>query len=243
MLLVVEPGNPPTVFILTPSTVSTGGLLKPNANARLQLSAGGVESNTEPLTYAWSLSSTDPTALVDLSESTISSTGVSLSNLVMLPNTLRPGARYTFQLQATATLSGLVSSATTTFTLNAPPYGGVMNIAPNPPYTALDSVLTLTGDQWFDDASDLPLVYAFYYVDSTQSTDETALTSMGQETVSNTITWQNPPAGNYTLICQVFDTFGASARATRPILVEAAALDVAAATANIFDSITRRRFV
>ena len=229
------------MFILTPSTALTGGVLKPNANERLQLSAGGITSTAEPLTYVWSLLSPDPTALVDLSDTAVSSTGTRLTNLIVLANRLRAGAAYTFQLQATGTLSGLISSASTTFTLNAPPYCGVMNIDPDPPYIALDSVLTLTGDQWFDDASDLPLVYAFYYVDSTQATDETAWTSMGQETISNTITWRNPPGGNYSVICQVIDTFGASAQVARPVEVDTAALDVAAATVNIFGNIDRSR--
>ena len=242
VVLNVEPGDPPTAFIITPSTALTGGVFKPNANARLQLGAGGAESSSEPLAYLWSLLSTDPTAVVDLSDPTICSTGVSLTSLVILANTLRAGARYTFQLQATGTLSGLVSSATITFSLNAPPYGGVLNLAPNPPYIALQSQVSLTGDQWFDDASDLPLVYAFYYVEALQAADESAWTSLGQETVSNTINWRNPPGGNYTLICQVIDTFGATAQATRGALVETAALDVAAATTNIFASIQSSRF-
>jgi hypothetical protein len=122
---------------------------------------------------------------------------------------------------STSVLSGLSSVAAATVKVNTPPYGGTMALTPDPPYQALTTDITITAEQWFDDVQDYPLVYAFYFVDSSTSIDSKSWTALGQETVSNVKIWRDPPAGNYTLTCRVVDTFGSSTFVQKILIVEA----------------------
>jgi hypothetical protein len=102
--------------------------------------------------------------------------------------------------------------------MNAAPFGGSMALTPDPPYVALSVPIGISAIQWFDDESDLPLVYSFAYAPNPAPGTAVA-TSLGREGISPVGAWEAPIVGNWTLVLTVKDTFGASAvRAPRPPL-------------------------
>jgi hypothetical protein len=96
----VVAGNPPSVFITTPSASS--GSFKPNINSRLRLAANMAGGSSVGIAFAWSISSSDTSAFVDLSSTTVTSTGIALPDLVILPHALRTGATYNVQVELAA---------------------------------------------------------------------------------------------------------------------------------------------
>ncbi|KAL3926913.1 MAG: hypothetical protein SGPRY_003073, partial [Prymnesium sp.] len=205
---------------------------EPNNNERgLHLTASIASDTDAEIAYSWSIASEQ--SYGDFSS--LTSTGLFLSDLVLLPGVLRAGASYTFrpstnewpppdarchphQVDATSALGGTASSWLTLKT-NAPPFGGTMRLSPDPPYLALLGAITLTASQWFDDPEDLPLLYSFFYGDSPQAAEE-SWTPMSQAKLYPTHIWRNPPAGNFTLSCKVMDVFGAETVTQRQSIVE-----------------------
>ncbi|KAL3928713.1 MAG: hypothetical protein SGPRY_002275 [Prymnesium sp.] len=206
-----------------------------NANERLHLTANVASDTDAEMAYAWSIASEHSHA----DFSSLTSTGLFHSNLVLLPGVLRAGASYTFrvrlvaltrshnlsdgkchphQVDANSVLGGTASSWLT-LKANAPPFGGTMSISPEPPYLALLAEITVTALQWFDDPEDMPLLYSFFYADSPQAADE-SWTPISEAKLYPSQIWRNPPAGNFTIICKVMDTFGAKTGTQRKITVE-----------------------
>ncbi|KAL1515191.1 hypothetical protein AB1Y20_004252 [Prymnesium parvum] len=211
-----------SVSITTP-TVDTTALFRPNSNSRLQLSTNASISR---VSYLWTARSLDGSEVLDLESLNVSSTGNSLPSLVVLPNVLKAGGSYFFRVYAT-TPSGKTAAANLTLVLSTPPYGGTFSISTDPPYKALSSDITMIAEQWSGNVDDLPLSYAFYFVDSKHALEEELWTALGPASVSNVATWYDPPAGNFTLTCRVFDTSSASTFVQQEISIESTVLDSA----------------
>lgn len=97
----------PAVYINLQPSSAGGRAYKPSASERLHLSVGSLSIASAPAySYLWSISNFDETALVNLSSPTATSTGERLSSLVMLPNVLRVGSVYTFQVERPLLLCG-----------------------------------------------------------------------------------------------------------------------------------------
>ncbi|KAL1503534.1 hypothetical protein AB1Y20_012013 [Prymnesium parvum] len=233
-------GDVPAVVIDKPQIPSLQRAFKPSPTARLVLSAVlSGSSSALPLQYKWSISSYDTSSLVNLTSSAVTSTGDSLPHLVVLANVLRPGAAYTFQVSVTSLLDAAWSSASTVIEMNAPPYGGTLRVSPAPPYYALTTSLTIVAEQWFDDPDDLPLSYAFFYSETRHAQVEKYFTAMGQAVIGNTKVWRNPPPGNFTISCKVFDTYNASATVQRNVDIKNVVLDSNKSTAILSEIQTR----
>ena len=81
------------------------------------------------LELAWSVSPSE----VTLALGNVTSTGDTAPRLVVLPNTLRPGGTYIFQLRAT--YGGHTASSTCQVAMNRAPFGGRLQVSLNPnPY-------------------------------------------------------------------------------------------------------------
>ena len=73
--------------------------------------------------------------------------------------------------------------------------------------------------QWFDDPEDLPLSYSFGVAPKNYQSMAQVQT-LGARATATSIVWQKPPAGNWTIICQIYDTFMATASKKVDITVE-----------------------
>ena len=224
----VESGVLPTV------SIASLAFAKQNANRKLVLEGtAAIADTTDPVTgdtipatgtidsYSWSIS--DPT--LDLA--TASATGTSQKNLVMLPNVLSAGNVYTFTLTATtiSELTGTPRSAfsTSEVTMNRAPYGGSLILSGfTVPARALETDVTLSAVQWFDDdPADYPLSYSFAY--GLTGSDESSYTTAGKRSFAASTTLLKPPEGNFTVVCYVYDSFLAFSKATTTLSVLAAA--------------------
>ena len=131
----VIPGTLPAV------SITRQGPERPNPAAKLALlGSAALPSDAgqqeEPMQLAWSVVPSD----VDLLTAA-SSTGTSGPNLVVSENQLQPGATYTFTLRATH--RGRHAEASSTVTINRPPYGGIVALEYVAPALALQTVVTI----------------------------------------------------------------------------------------------------
>ena len=119
-------------------TISIGSLvdLKQNPSSKLRLigevalpTSVSPPSDGARLELAWSVSPSE----VTLALGNVTSTGDTAPRLVVLPNTLRPGGTYIFQLRAT--YGGHTASSTCQVAMNRAPFGGRLQVSLNPnPY-------------------------------------------------------------------------------------------------------------
>lgn len=119
------------------------------------------------------------------------------------------------------------ATASLTLPLNSPPFGGTIKVSPTPPYFASTTDIAISGEQWFDDAADLPLTYAFYYVNAQHAGEDSSWTALGEPTLSNRKIWRKPPEGEWVLSCHVIDVFGAATLAQQAVSVQAVGLSLA----------------
>lgn len=132
----------------------------PADKLRLTSAAAMPGQPASALTYEWAVDD----ASLDLSSTAVSTTSNTRPNLALLPGMLRAGAEYTFTL--VASFQGRSASASMRVKMNSAPYGGSMSLSPEANFIALTTDITLTAIQWTDDASDMPLEYAFSYTNS-----------------------------------------------------------------------------
>jgi len=90
--------------------------------------------------------------------------GDSIFQLGIQANTLVPSKSYVFQLKTTylSNKNNLYATASVTIVLNAPPTGGSFATLPTQGF-ALTTIFNFNAFNWFDDASDYPLKYEFFY--------------------------------------------------------------------------------
>ena len=197
------------------------------------VATGEPGEEDEDIIYEWFIDPPD----ANLSSSRVTTTGAARNNLVLLPNMLRPGAMYTFELRAT--YRSVMGKAIVSVLMNRPPFGGSCVSEYDTPVVALSTPIKLTAIQWFDDVDDLPLTYSFGALDLGGSilSDDAAI-SLGQRSMVASSTWQRPSAGQYALLCFVQDTLNASARVELAVTVDEAEVDDAVVSA-VLDDMTR----
>ena len=78
-----------------------------------------------------------------------------------------------FELRASAL--GRVGVARMQVLMNRPPWGGSFKLEYVEPAVALQTDVTLTALQWFDDPTDLPITYSFGYFDEGGSVNSKTL--------------------------------------------------------------------
>ena len=97
-------------------------------------------------------------------------TSMSQTNLIVPINSLTPGATYTFTLrgyQAAGTPAETFGFSSLSLTINQPPRGGQDSFTVSPlSGEVLSTSFELNANGWVDDADDLPLTYAFFYLDA-----------------------------------------------------------------------------
>ena len=188
-----------------------------------------AETSTPATKFHWSLSPSE----VALDDAAVSTTGRSHLNLVLRPGTLQPGATYTFTLiayahgmrnSANAGSDSRFARATATVVMNRAPFGGELRLSFSSPIVALQSEVEIEAYQWTDDdPSDLPITYSFAYAPSNLPVPEAldSATGLSKRSMSTSILWQ-PPAGNWTVFCYIYDAFLASTSESANLLVHGA---------------------
>jgi hypothetical protein len=137
-------------------------------------------SPDDTLVTTWSISPSS-NASVDLSLPTVSSTPVTFSSFVLLPNALAGARVYTFRLTAVST-SALTGATASSFseivipTTASFPVPGALAVTwqggPGAPGVALSTRFTLNATGWsVSDAADAPLQYSFGYLPAGAAAD------------------------------------------------------------------------
>jgi hypothetical protein len=167
-----------------PSVASATKITRFNADAAVTISAAIAASTAAPastwgVTGNWTVvrvsdsvpvavakaAGTSAGALTPLSASFPAASAAAgvIFSLALAPNTLPPGDAYTFRLTAWPTGHAALSAFTEiTLGANGPPTSGYLTVAP-PRGVALSTVFVLGSVGWTTDASNLPLMFDFYY--------------------------------------------------------------------------------
>ena len=193
----VETGTLPIVSIASMAT------RKPDPASKLALFGSAVlppdsGSQQAAAQLAWSVFPAD----IELHAA--STTGTSGLNLVLRESSLQPGATYTFTLRVTHL--GKHAEATSTFTTNRPPWGGVLTLQFEAPAVALTTIVKMSATNWVDDLADLPLSFSFAARRAEPASGEPSSWSEGnsytvlqQRSMSTSALWL-PSEGNWTIV-------------------------------------------
>ena len=196
-----------------------------NANDALVLvgsaSLPGNEGNEgTPLTLQWSAVDEARGGTLALDSASVTSTGGTQPNLVLLPNSLSvDGVAYVFELQATyaAPAGERIGIARVTVVMNVPPWGGRCEASP-PEGFELNETFALAAPSWIDSEDQLPLLYSFAVADGASGAAGTMLSTPSLQWRLGGVTL---PAGSFTLLTVVADQLGGESRASVPVLVKA----------------------
>jgi len=171
-------GSPPEVSlkVMQPARSITKGRLTINPEEKLIL--GGVATATQgacstlvplaPLISAGASQAASDCArdfqwvvtsgALDLSDTAISSSKAGYRNVVILPNSVTGGSKYTLQLSVAD--GGSTGRAQVDVRANIPPVGGVADASPSNG-TQFNTTFVFTQSGWYD--TELPLSYSFDY--------------------------------------------------------------------------------
>ena len=188
--------GPPDVRITEPVSQSVV-----NAGARVIFGAS-VSSTSSSVQVIWS------SEQLNVSDSSLFSTGFQSLWLVAQPYTLQGGERYLFRIDAIDAL-GHTDSANVTVTTNRAPTGGSLNVVPEEGW-ALSTAFRLAAVGWVDPENDSPLTYQFSYV-SASTGAQVSLSGDGAAVLNCT---KLPSASNLTLQTTVLDPYGAASVAS-----------------------------
>ena len=188
--------GPPDVRITEPVSQSVV-----NAGARVIFGAS-VSSTSSSVQVIWSCEQ------LNVSDSSLFSTGFQSLWLVAQPYTLQGGERYLFRIDAIDAL-GHTDSANVTVTTNRAPTGGSLNVVPEEGW-ALSTAFRLAAVGWVDPENDSPLTYQFSYV-SASTGAQVSLSGEGAAVLNCT---KLPSASNLTLQTTVLDPYGAASVAS-----------------------------
>jgi hypothetical protein len=191
-----------TFFTPEADIATTTPVINPDQRLRLFGSVTGLTSSDQA-SYEWTSTHFTAEELIDRS---IIACQPNLPVLVIRENLLSPGEVIDFTLTVTDEVTGLVGSDTITIEVNTPPSGGTIEVSPHTGIP-LDTLFTLTAPGWTDPHA--PLYYQFFYR-TVGSVDEIALTNL---LVSDTAEVYLP-AGELETIVKVFDSMGASSKAS-----------------------------
>ena len=196
------------------------------------------------LTYLWTKTDGDDPSS-DSIYATVFAVAPSRLNTVLQLGALTEGQTYSFRLTATvAELVDDAANATTGFSelsvvVNSPPSSGSFKALPASG-VALTTSFTLTCTSWVDDASDLPLTYAFFAAPGMSAakslvaiTSEQSLVAASTATSYTTLLPEGGSSGNVSLVVYIRDRFGGSTRVSTAVGV--------GSLADSFSSIFGRR--
>ena len=130
-----------------------------NTNERLALKGNIYNDNADTI-YAWSV--LEGTLDIEDYPKTLGSPKTN-RNLVIRKNVLSPGQKYTLQLTATNTATGLSGFDEITFFVNGPPTSGSCDISPKIGFAA-ETDFAMVCQGWEDDGTE-PVEYEFRYYD------------------------------------------------------------------------------
>ena len=199
--LTVVAGKPPVVTILVPT-------LHVVANHRVPLKATYV-SNVRPIKVEWVCEQRDKYHFIDLSDASIFAssfeqykTGESISEKVIKPNVLTPGASYMFTLKIDD--GSKVGTSTMVVTVRSGPTSGDFEVEPTTLKQLQD--VTLRAPRWVTDSDAYPISYEFGFLN--QKNVFQLLRSGTSNVYTNTVPPGYGAKNILTLRVRVKDSFG-----------------------------------
>jgi hypothetical protein len=163
----------------------------------------GLLSSTVPMRTVWTVSDTSVSLSAISSNSklnrTFTAVGFNAFDLGITANSLVAGLSYTFQLSAQYVGFSASSYAQITITMNTPPSGGSISVAPSVG-TALTTAYFMSTTNWVDDASDYPFSYIFSYY-TTTSTSSVVVKNLDTKSYSSSVLGQGLQGNNYLVTC------------------------------------------
>jgi hypothetical protein len=163
----------------------------------------GLLSSTVPMRTVWTVSDTSVSLSAISSNSklnrTFTAVGFNAFDLGITANSLVAGLSYTFQLSAQYLGFSASSYAQITITMNTPPSGGSISVAPSVG-TALTTAYFMSTTNWVDDASDYPFSYIFSYY-TTTSTSSVVVKNLDTKSYSSSVLGQGLQGNNYLVTC------------------------------------------
>ena len=213
----------------TPIPVITfGSVSKHNPGEKLTLQAAiGWDANPDDSTvnstvdFSWSVTNSDGSSLGPASFK--SSPSGSLFEPSQAPLVLKPGALSSGSWLATLTArflsTGASAVSSTTIEVNAPPYGGDVEIlgeANTNTGEALTTLFVLRAPYWTDPDGGLAYWYGYYY-DSGEIAADNVVQLRDYSPDSSAYVYL--PPGNVTLLCKIKDLYGAYSEARNTAIV------------------------
>ena len=182
--------------------VSIGGLQrKYNPNQNLVLT--GSVTTISAANVNWG-SSSIPLAGINLTALHIMvPLGQSYFQLSISANTLTPGASYLFQLTSTYSKSNpnlKDAAAQVTVLMNAPPYGGGLDVTPSTG-AALNTTFFFNTHSWSDAPEDYPILFVLSTYTSSITTSSNLVKSSSQTPYANALLGQGIEVMGYNVTC------------------------------------------
>ena len=202
IVLTVVAGKPPVVTILAPT-------LHVVANARVPLKATYV-SSVRPVKVEWFCEQGDEYRFIDLSDASLFASSFeqykigdkSISEKVIKPNVLTPGASYMFTLRVDD--GSKVGTSTMVVTVRSGPTSGDFEVEPTTLKQLQD--VTLRAPRWVTDSDAYPITYEFGFLDHRNVFQ--LLTSGTSNVYTNTVPPGYGAKNILTLRVRVEDSFG-----------------------------------
>lgn len=194
-------------------------------NPAAKIIINGTVIAVDPALSSWRAASLNDTFFTSslLSPSIVPvSSGINLHQLVVKPNSLLPGMKYTFVLLSTyiSFNSTYVSSSSITVVTNSPPSGGIFQVNPKRGI-ALNTSFFLITSSWVDDIDDFPLSFTMTYYVLTVS-NQVIVKSYSPVPYVRTLLAQGIKEQDYEIYAAVtaIDNYGGNAVITESVIVE-----------------------
>jgi len=214
VVLTTVPGAPPDVSIKP--------LPKPKVNRNEKLTLEGIVVSLWPVQYQWGVIVGD----LDPLKPGVLTTTTFEQNMVVAKYQLKEGAKYTFSLMAwdkvpRPTGEGFDLSqpgrASIDVVVNSPPSGGDLIVVPTDGLAAQTKFL-MTASDWTDDPEDLPLTYAFRFIDL--SGEDVAVSEpMLKNLISTTLPSEGQTRHQIPCVVKVLDLWSGIVDFTRKVWV------------------------
>ncbi|CAM9131657.1 unnamed protein product, partial [Ectocarpus fasciculatus] len=206
---VVRVGSPPPQILLV-------GLLDkydPSERIILSCNISALQNCNSEWKLIDELSGTilDIDSFVLTSATRVLAVGQTNFQLTIAKNVLNPGSKYTLEISTSYLESGSgIGFSRTTVTMNAPPEGGRVSVAPTVG-VELNTSFSLYSDQWLDDVEDLPFSYVYIQYNS----DSNAYSVIKEESFLSATTAllrRGLVSLNYSIVCEahVSDIYGST---------------------------------
>jgi len=161
----------------------------------------------------------------------------SLMTMVRLSDLQLSNKQYTFKLSAFSIADSASSSASVTISLNAPPKSGSFTVSPSSGLALIDD-FHFSCSNWVDDASDLPLNFAYKYSNMLAPSQGN---NYLQEASSSQHYNTSLPIGPLNAIASISDVYGASAEVNTH--VHSYAIEMGSNTADELSEIIESAFI